>query len=130
MTRSLIVGVAGHVNYGKTSLVKALTGVDLDREPEEKRRGLTINVGHTTLDLDSATIFLVDVPGHQVYLHNTVLGLWGIEAAILVIADDEGVMPQTLEHLSVIEAIGVSKGIVVITKVAEVDEEILPLAEE
>ncbi|OCC14493.1 Selenocysteine-specific translation elongation factor [Dissulfuribacter thermophilus] len=130
MTRSLIVGVAGHVDHGKTSLVKALTGVDLDREPEEKRRGLTINVGHTTLDLDSGTIFFVDVPGHQAYLHNTVRGLWGIEAAILVIAADEGVMPQTLEHLSVIEAIGVSKGIVVITKVDLVDEEILPLAEE
>ncbi len=130
MADTLIIGTAGHVDHGKTSLIKALTGIDLDRDPEEKRRGLTINAGYASLEMDSGLVFFVDVPGHQAYLRNTIRGLWGVETAILVIAADEGVMPQTREHLAVLEILGVSKGIVVLTRVDLADEEVLCMAED
>lgn len=131
MRNSIIIAVAGHVKHGKTSLVKLLTGVELNRHPEERRRGITITPGHAVLRfLDNRTAFFVDLPGHKEFLHNTIRGLWGIDAAILVIAADEGVMPQTREHLAILQLLGVSRLICVITKVDRMEQELLELAME
>ena len=101
MERHITVGVAGHVDHGKTSLVRCLTGIDTDRLKEEKLRGLTIEPGIAPLSLSDAScrIALVDVPGHSDYLKNTIRGLSSVDMAILVVAADDGVMPQTLDHL-------------------------------
>ncbi|MGB9711779.1 selenocysteine-specific translation elongation factor [Dissulfurimicrobium hydrothermale] len=131
MRNSIIIAVMGHVKHGKTSLVRTLTGAELNRHPEEKRRGLTINPGHAVLRLSCGReIFFVDLPGHQEYLHNAIRGLWGIDAAILVVAADEGVMPQTREHLSIVRLLGIPKVIVALTKTDRVDDELLVMAEE
>lgn len=124
------VGVAGHVDHGKTSLVKALTGVDTDRLAEEKRRGLSIESGIAPCALaDGARISLVDVPGHTDFLKNTIRGLSCVDVAILVVAADDGVMPQTREHLEILEHLGVQEGFVVLSKADLVDLETLMLAE-
>lgn len=127
----IIVGTAGHVDHGKSSLVRQLTGIDPDRWQEEKERGLTIDLGFAPIKLDDGTIIgLIDVPGHERFLKNMVAGATSIDLAILVIAADDGVMPQTREHLDVLELLGVKKGIVALTKIDIVDAETIELAEE
>jgi selenocysteine-specific elongation factor len=123
----IVVGTAGHIDHGKTSLVKALTGVDADRLPEEKRRGITIDIGFAELDLGDVKIGFVDVPGHERFVKNMLAGASGIDLVILVIAADEGVMPQTREHFEICRLLGVEKGIVVLTKKDLVDDELLDL---
>jgi selenocysteine-specific elongation factor len=125
--KSIIVGTAGHIDHGKTTLVRALTGVDADRLPEEKRRGITIDLGFAELDLGDVRVGFVDVPGHERFVKNMLAGAHGIDAVALVIAADEGVMPQTREHFDISKLLGVRSGLVVITKTDTVDEELLAL---
>jgi len=127
---SLIVGTAGHIDHGKSALVRALTGIDPDRLPEEKRRGITIDLGFADLELDDLRIGFVDVPGHERFVKNMLAGAHGIDLLALVIAADEGVMPQTREHFDICRLLGVSNGLVVITKTDLVDEEMLALVED
>ncbi|HEX4600173.1 MAG TPA: selenocysteine-specific translation elongation factor, partial [Gemmatimonadales bacterium] len=115
--RRFVIGTAGHIDHGKTALVKALTGVDTDRWEEEKRRGITIDLGFAPLPLgDQIQASVVDVPGHEGFVRNMLAGATGIDVALLVIAADEGIMPQTEEHLAIVELLGVRRGIPVITK--------------
>ncbi len=131
MVKYLTVGVAGHVDHGKTSLVKVLTGVETDRLKEEKRRGLSIEAGIAPLNLsDDLCLALIDVPGHTDFLKNTIRGLNSVDIAILVVAADDGVMPQTIDHLKILELIGVKYGFIVLTKADLVDAETLTIAEE
>jgi selenocysteine-specific elongation factor len=125
--RSVIVGTAGHIDHGKTALVRALTGVDADRLPEEKRRGITIDLGFAELDLGDVRVGFVDVPGHERFVKNMLAGAHGIDLVALVVAADEGVMPQTREHFDICRLLGVRAGLVVITKTDTVDEELLEL---
>jgi len=127
--KSIIVGTAGHIDHGKTALVRALTGVDADRLPEEKRRGITIDIGFADLDLGDVRIGFVDVPGHERFVKNMLAGAHGIDVVALVIAADESVMPQTREHFDICRLLGVSKGVVVLTKKDLVDEELWQLAQ-
>lgn len=127
---SLIVGTAGHIDHGKSALVRALTGIDPDRLPEEKRRGITIDLGFADLELDGLRIGFVDVPGHERFIKNMLAGAHGIDLLALVIAADEGVMPQTREHFDICRLLGVRNGLVVITKKDLVDEEMLALVED
>ncbi len=125
------IGTAGHVDHGKSTLVKALTGIDPDRLAEEKERGMTIDLGFAWLRLpDGSEVSIVDVPGHESFIKNMLAGVGGIDAALLVIAADEGVMPQTREHLAILDQLRVSRGIVVLTKADLVDEEWLQLVRE
>jgi selenocysteine-specific elongation factor len=120
----MIIGTAGHIDHGKTSLVKALTGVDTDRLPEEKRRGITIELGFAPLLLDGVgTVGIVDVPGHEAFVRTMVAGATGIDLALLVVAADEGVMPQTREHLSILSLLGTRTGVVALTKCDLVDSD-------
>src|SRR5947207_6299717 len=125
--KSIIVGTAGHIDHGKTALVRALTGIDADRLPEEKRRGITIDVGFAELDLEDVRLGFIDVPGHERFVKNMLAGAHGIDVVALVIAADEGVMPQTREHFDICRLLGVSRGLVIITKTDTVDEELLAL---
>ena len=126
--RRFVIGTAGHIDHGKTALVKALTGVDTDRWEEEKRRGITIDLGFAPLPLgDAVQASVVDVPGHEGFVRNMLAGATGIDVALLVIAADEGIMPQTEEHLAIVELLGVRRGIPVITKRDLVDGEWLEL---
>jgi len=125
--KSIIVGTAGHIDHGKTALVRALTGIDADRLPEEKRRGITIDIGFADLDLGDVRIGFVDVPGHERFVKNMLAGAHGIDLVALVIAADESVMPQTREHFDICRLLGVKQGLVVITKKDLVDEELLQL---
>jgi len=128
--RRFVIGTAGHIDHGKTALVKALTGVDTDRWEEEKRRGITIDLGFAPLPLDdSIQASVVDVPGHEGFVRNMLAGATGIDVALLVIAADEGIMPQTEEHLAIVELLGVRRGIPVITKRDLVDAEWLDLVQ-
>ena len=125
--KSIIVGTAGHIDHGKTSLVRALTGVDADRLPEEKRRGITIDLGFAELSLGDVRVGFVDVPGHERFVKNMLAGAHGLDAVALVIAADEGVMPQTREHFDICKLLGVQSGLVIITKTDAVDDELLEL---
>jgi selenocysteine-specific elongation factor len=125
--RSIIIGTAGHIDHGKSSLVRALTGKDPDRLPEEKRRGITIDLGFADLDLGDARVGFVDVPGHERFVKNMLAGVHGIDAVALVIAADEGVMPQTREHFEICRLLGVREGLVVLTKTDLVEDELLAL---
>lgn len=125
--RSIIIGTAGHIDHGKTTLVRALTGVDADRLPEEKRRGITIDLGFAELDLGAVTVGFVDVPGHERFVKNMLAGAHGIDMVALVIAADEGVMPQTREHFDITRLLETKSGLVVITKADMVDAELLEL---
>jgi selenocysteine-specific elongation factor len=122
MPRDLILGTAGHIDHGKTSLVKALTGTDCDRLPEEKQRGITIDIGFAQLDLGDARMGVVDVPGHERFIKNMLAGATGIDLALLVVAADDSVMPQTREHLEILKLLGVRRGVVAVTKCDLVDE--------
>src|SRR6266498_3959651 len=125
----MIIGTAGHIDHGKTALVRALTGIDADRLPEEKRRGITIDIGFADFDLGDVRIGFVDVPGHERFVKNMLAGAHGIDAVALVIAADESVMPQTREHFDICRLLGVQQGLVVITKKDLVDEELLQLVQ-
>jgi selenocysteine-specific elongation factor len=127
----MILGLAGHIDHGKTALVRALTGVDTDRLPEEKRRGITIELGFAPLRLDDGiTLGVVDVPGHEAFVRTMLAGASGIDLALLVVAADEGVMPQTREHLAILDLLGVRAGVVALTKCDLVDGDWLDLVEE
>lgn len=129
--KHVVMGTAGHIDHGKTALVKALTGVDTDRLKEEKERGITIELGFTFLDLPSGTrLGIVDVPGHEKFVRHMVAGVWGIDLVALIIAADEGVMPQTREHLDICRLLHLKKGLVVLTKVDLVDQDLLELVRE
>ncbi|MEZ0241195.1 MAG: selenocysteine-specific translation elongation factor [Chloroflexota bacterium] len=120
---TVVIGTAGHIDHGKTTLLRALTGIDADRLPEERARGMTIDVGYAHLDLpDGSAIDFVDVPGHDRLVGNMLVGAGEIDAALLVVAADDGPRAQTLEHLELLDAIGIRDGLVVVTKVDLVDE--------
>ena len=124
----MILGTAGHVDHGKTALVRALTGVDTDRLAEEKRRGITIDLGFAPLRLaDGRLLGIVDVPGHEAFVRNMLAGATGVDLALLVVAADEGVMPQTVEHVTILELLGVTDGVIAIAKRDLVDDEWLAL---
>lgn len=130
-TMAVVLGTAGHIDHGKTSLVRALTGMDCDRLDEEKRRGITIELGFAWLDLpEGERLGIVDVPGHERFVKNMVAGAAGVDFVMLVIAADEGVMPQTREHLEICSLLGISSGFVALTKIDMVDAEWLALVEE
>src|ERR1700754_3655205 len=122
MPRDLILGTAGHIDHGKTSLVKALTGIDTDRLPEEKARGITIDIGFAHLDLGDHRLGIVDVPGHERFIKNMLAGATGIDLAVLVVAADDSVMPQTREHLEILRLLGLKHGVIALTKADLVDE--------
>src|SRR5580704_16217016 len=117
----MIIATAGHVDHGKTLLVKALTGVDTDRLPEEKKRGMTIDLGFAYLPMESnETIGFVDVPGHERFVHNMLAGAAGIDFALFIVAADDGPMPQTREHLAILDLLGIRHGAVALTKIDRV----------
>jgi len=131
MSRHVVVGTAGHIDHGKTSLVKALTGIDTDRLPEEKARGITIDLGFAFLEEpDGLTIEIVDVPGHERFVRNMLAGVGGIDLAMLVIAADEGVMPQTREHLAICSLLHITTGLVALTKTDLVEPDWLELVKD
>src|SRR4051794_41259215 len=123
----MIIGTAGHIDHGKSTLVSALTGRQMDRLAEERRREITIDLNFAPLELGGRVAGVVDVPGHEDFVRTMVAGASGIDLALLVIAGDEGIMPQTLEHLIILERLGVASGIPVITKADLVDPEWLQL---
>ena len=123
-----VIGTAGHIDHGKSVLIQALTGIDPDRLPEEKERGMTIDLGFAWMKLPSGQeVGIVDVPGHERFVKNMLAGVGGIDLALLIVAADEGVMPQTREHLAILDLLDITKGIAVITKKDLVDEELLSL---
>jgi selenocysteine-specific elongation factor len=126
----VVFGTAGHIDHGKTTLVKALTGTDCDRLPEERDRGITIDLGFAQIASDDIQLHFVDVPGHERLVHTMIAGASGIDLAILVVAADEGIMPQTREHLEVIRLMGVPGGAVALTKIDAVDADLAELAAE
>jgi len=124
MNGHIVIGTAGHVDHGKTLLTAALTGINTDRLPEEKRRGMTIVPGFVPLELPNGMkLGLIDVPGHEKFIKNMLAGVGGIDMALLVVAADEGVMPQTVEHLNILHLLGIQKGIVAITKCDMIDDD-------
>ena len=127
MSHPIVLGTAGHIDHGKTSLVRALTGIDTDRLPVEKARGITTELGFARLDLGDRRIAVVDVPGHERFVKSMVAGATGLDLVCLVIAADEGIMPQTREHLDICELLGVRRGLIVLTKRDLVDDEWLAL---
>src|SRR5207248_1820687 len=122
MPRELILGTAGHIDHGKTALVRALTGIDTDRLPEEKARGITIDIGFAALDLGDFRLGIVDVPGHERFVKNMLAGATGIDLAVLVVAADDSVMPQTREHLEILRLLGLKHGVIALTKADLVDD--------
>src|SRR5262245_58322346 len=136
--KSVIIGTAGHIDHGKTALVKALTGIDADRLEEEKRRGITIDLGFAHLELDAPggversdkngaklRLGFIDVPGHERFVRNMLAGVGGIDLVLLVVAADESIKPQTREHFEICRLLSIPRGITVITKADLVDEETL-----
>lgn len=117
----MIIATAGHVDHGKTTLIKALTGADTDRLPEERRRGMSIDLGFAYVDMDGASVGFIDVPGHERFIRNMLAGVAGIDFALLVIAADDGVMAQTVEHLGILDLLGIRQGAVALTKIDRVD---------
>lgn len=129
--KNIIVGTAGHIDHGKTTLIKALTGRNTDRWEEEQRRGITIDLGFTYFDLKNGDrVGIIDVPGHEKFINNMVAGVVGMDLVLLVVAADEGIMPQTREHMDILGLLGIEKSILVINKCDLVDEEWLELVEE
>src|SRR2546421_693558 len=126
-----VIGTAGHVDHGKSALVRALTGIDPDRLQEEKERGMTIDLGFASLRLPGGTeVGIVDVPGHERFIKNMLAGVGGIDLALLVIAADEGVMPQTREHLAILDLLRVERGVVALTKCDLVEPDWLALVQD
>ncbi len=128
--RNLVLGTAGHIDHGKTALVHALTGVDTDRLPAEKERGITIDLGFAALELGDLRLALIDVPGHERFVRNMLAGASGIDLAMLVVAADDSVMPQTREHLEILNLLGLKGGLIVLTKCDLADESWLDLVED
>ncbi len=129
--KQIILGTAGHIDHGKTALIKALTGIDTDRLKEEKQRGITIELGFASLVLPSGLrMGIVDVPGHEKFVKHMVAGAWGIDMVALVVAADEGIMPQTREHLDICRLLGIKKGLVVVSKIDLADQELIQLVVE
>ncbi|MEX1024014.1 MAG: selenocysteine-specific translation elongation factor [Planctomycetota bacterium] len=125
----IVIGTAGHIDHGKSTLVRGLTGIDPDRLKEEQERGLTIDLGFAPLELpDGRLVGIVDVPGHEKFVRNMVAGATGIDLVVLVVAADDGVMPQTIEHLAIMEVLGVKQGLIALTKIDMVDAELVQLA--
>jgi selenocysteine-specific elongation factor len=130
-TRRLILGTAGHIDHGKTALIKALTGIDTDRLREEKERGISIDLGFAYLDLPGGlSLGIVDVPGHEKFIKNMLAGVGGIDMVLFVVACDEGIMPQTREHLDIVSLLGVRHGVFALTKTDLADDEMVELVEE
>ena len=129
MPRDLILGTAGHIDHGKTSLVKALTGIDTDRLPEEKARGITIDIGFAHLNLGDYRLGIVDVPGHERFVKNMLAGATGVDLAVLIVAADDSVMPQTREHLEILKLLGLRHGVIALTKADLVDDTTREVAE-
>jgi selenocysteine-specific elongation factor len=123
--KRFLVGTAGHIDHGKTALVKALTGIDADRLPEEKRRGITIDLGFAHAEWEGVRVSFVDVPGHERFVRNMLAGAGGIEAVLLVVAADESVMPQTREHFEIVRMLGIAAGVVAVTKIDRVAPELV-----
>ena len=129
--KNIIIGTAGHIDHGKTTLIKALTGRNTDRWEEEQRRGITIDLGFTWFDLKNGDrVGIIDVPGHEKFINNMVAGVVGMDLVMLVVAADEGIMPQTREHMDILGLLGIKKSILVLNKCDLVDEEWLELVEE
>lgn len=129
--KNIIIGTAGHVDHGKTRLIKALSGIDTDRLEEEKKRGITIELGFAHIPNDAGyNIGIIDVPGHEKFIKNMLAGIGGIDFVLFVVAADEGIMPQTREHFEILQALGIDDGIIAITKTDMVDEEWLELVQE
>src|SRR5262249_19163757 len=122
MPRDLILGTAGHIDHGKTALVKALTGIDCDRLPEEKERGITIDIGFANLNLGEYRLGIVDVPGHERFIRNMLAGATRVDLALLLVAAHHSLMPPTREHLEILKLLGVRHGLVALTKADMVDE--------
>ena len=127
--KNIIIGTAGHVDHGKTRLIKALSGIDTDRLEEEKKRGITIELGFAHIPA-GYNIGVIDVPGHEKFIKNMLAGIGGIDFVLFVVAADEGIMPQTREHFEILQALGIDDGIIAITKTDMVDEEWLELVQE
>src|SRR6185295_9404192 len=126
-----IIGTAGHIDHGKTALIRALTGQDTDRLKEEKERGISIDLGFAYLDLSNGErVGIVDVPGHERFIRNMLAGVHGIDLALLVVAADDGVMPQTEEHLDILHLLGAAHGMVALTKIDLVDSARLAAVQE
>src|SRR3954451_19696787 len=126
---NIVIGTAGHIDHGKTTLVRALTGIDTDRLIEEKRRGISIDLGFAHLNVsDSVRVSFIDVPGHERFIKNMLAGVGGIDAVLLVIAADESVKPQTREHFDICRLLRIPRGIVALTKVDAADPDIVELA--
>ena len=129
--KHVIIGTAGHVDHGKTCLIKALTGIDTDRLKEEKKRGITIELGFAYLDLENGQrVGIVDVPGHEKFVRNMLAGAGGLDVCMLIVAADEGIMPQTVEHLDILSILGIKHGVVVITKADLVESDFTELVAE
>src|SRR5438067_12084403 len=132
LMKSIIIGTAGHIDHGKTSLIKALTGIDADRLEEEKRRGITIDLGFANLELTAPNgellkIGFIDVPGHERFVRNMLAGVGGIDLVLFVIAADESIKPQTREHFDICRLLGIPRGVISLTKADLVDADILDL---
>jgi selenocysteine-specific elongation factor len=131
MIKRIVIGTAGHIDHGKTTLIKALTGIDCDRLKEEKERGITTELGFAHYKFgEDLLVGIVDVPGHEKFVRHMVAGAWGIDMALLIVAADEGVMPQTREHVDICELLGLKRGIVAITKKDLVDDDMVELVKE
>jgi selenocysteine-specific elongation factor len=128
--RRFLVGTAGHIDHGKTALVKALTGIDADRLPEEKRRGITIDLGFAHAEWEGVRLSFIDVPGHERFVRNMLAGAGGIDAVLLVVAADESVMPQTREHFEIVKMLGLKRGVVAVTKIDRVAPELVAVTTE
>lgn len=129
--KRIVIGTAGHIDHGKTALIRALTGTDTDRLAEEKKRGISIDLGFAFIDLsDEIRAGIVDVPGHEGFVKNMLAGATGIDMVLLVVAADDSVMPQTVEHLSIVELLGVNRGVVAVTKTDIVDEDMVSVTED
>src|ERR671937_1858797 len=127
--KSVVVGTAGHIDHGKSALVRALTGTDPDRLKEEKARGITIDLGFAHTTIEGSDFAFVDVPGHERFIKNMLAGVGGIDLALLVVAADEGVMPQTVEHVAILDVLGVHRAVVALTKKDAVEPDWLELVE-
>ena len=130
MQHDLILGTAGHIDHGKTSLIEALTGTETDRLPEEKKRGITIELGYAFLDLDPWKIGVVDVPGHEKFVRQMLSGATGMDVAMLVVAGDDSVKQQTVEHLDILRMLNLPAGVIALTKCDLVEDDWLEMVEE
>jgi selenocysteine-specific elongation factor len=131
MAKHIIVGTAGHVDHGKTTLIRALTGMETDRHPEERERGMSMDLGFAHLTLPSGIVAgIVDVPGHERFVHNMLAGAAEMDMVLFIVAADEGVMPQTIEHLEILQLLHAKRGVIVLTKCDLVDDEWLELVKE